>query len=63
MKNKYPKWSSCSGKKKYDTINIANSAGLSQMYNSNFTIQLYIYECEHCKKYHLTSQLTEFKVY
>ena len=53
---------SCFGKKKYKDVIAASDAGKSQIYNSNFTIQLYIYECEYCNQYHLTQQKTDIKV-
>jgi len=60
--NKYPEHSSCSGKKQYNDVLMATDAGRAQMYNNGFKIQLYIYECEYCKKYHLTQQKTEMPV-
>lgn len=60
--SKYPEWLSCYGKKQYDNINEANDIGISSMYNSNYKIQLYIYECEYCNKYHLTNKETDIRV-
>jgi len=60
--NKYPESLSCFTKKKYKDVIAASDAGKSQIYNSNFTIQLYIYECDYCHQYHLTQQKTDIKV-
>jgi len=65
---KYPEHSSCKSKKSYDTINDANDAGKLSMYNAlelnnTLPIQLYIYQCEYCNKYHLTRFETEYKVF
>ena len=60
--NKYPEYSSCSGKKSYKNVLLATDAGKAQEYNSNFTIKLYIYECDYCKCFHLTQQKTEMSV-
>lgn len=59
---KYPESLSCLSKKKYKTIIEASDAGKMQMYNNNYTIQLYMYECDYCKQYHLTQQVTDLKV-
>lgn len=60
---KYPIWVSCSGKNKYKTLNDANLAGKNSMYKSNYSYQLYIYECQYCNQYHLTNQHTENRVF
>lgn len=60
---KYPEWSSCLGKKRYKSIIEASDSGKLQMYNNNNTIQLYIYKCDYCQKYHLTTQVTENRVF
>lgn len=60
---KYPIWSSCSGKKKYDNFDLANNAGKGSMYNNNYEKQLYIYHCQYCNKYHLTNQETKDRVF
>lgn len=59
----YPEYSSCRWKKKYLTIDQANDAGKLQMYNLDYTIQLYIYQCEYCNNFHLTQQETEHKIF
>lgn len=60
--NKYPKYLSCFAKKKYKTVLLASDSGRAQVYNSKFTIKLYIYECEYCKEFHLTQQVTDMPV-
>lgn len=65
---KYPEHSSCRSKKSYDTIDLANDAGKLSMFtalelNNTLPIQLYIYECEYCNKYHLTRFQTNCKVF
>lgn len=60
--SKYPESLSCFGKKKYKDAIAAIDAGKIQIYNSNFTIELYIYECDYCQQYHLTQQKTDIKV-
>ena len=42
---KYPEYSSCTGKKKYDSVIDASDAGKMQMFNNEFKIELYIYQC------------------
>lgn len=59
---RYPEHSSCFGKKRYDSAVLASDAGRMQMYNSGYTIKLYMYECEYCKKFHLTQQKTKMPV-
>lgn len=60
---KHPWWTSCTGKKRYETMNLANNAGKISMYNNGYKSQLYMYECSYCKKWHLTSQVTEDRVF
>jgi len=60
--HKYPEHLSCTGKKKYKSVLDASDAGRAQMYNNKYEIQLYMYECEYCKNYHLTQQKTEMPV-
>jgi len=60
--NKYPEHLSCLSKKKYKTVSLASDAGKTQVYNSKFTIQLYIYECDYCNEFHLTQQKTDMPV-
>ena len=56
---KYPIYSSCTPKKKYSDIIAASDAGKMQMYDRNYEVELYIYQCEHCQQYHLTQQVTD----
>jgi hypothetical protein len=60
---KNPWWTSCSGKKKYKTFELANQAGIQSMFNDNYKNDLYIYECDYCKEYHLTSKETNNRVF
>lgn len=60
--NKYPEHYSCKGKKQYKDVLLASDAGRAQMYNNKFNIQLYIYECDYCKQFHLTQQKTKMPV-
>jgi hypothetical protein len=58
---KYPEYSSCIGKKKYDSVIDASDAGKMQMFNNGFKMELYMYQCGYCEKYHLTQQITDNK--
>lgn len=60
---KYPYWSSCLGKKEFKSLIEASDAGRSVMYNNSNKVQLYIYKCDYCEKYHLTNTETENRVF
>lgn len=60
--SKYPESISCFGKKQYKDIIAASDAGKIQIYNSGYKLELYIYECPYCLKFHLTQQITDTKV-
>ncbi len=58
----------CRSKKSYDTVDQANDAGKLSMYtalelNNTQPIQLYIYDCNVCNKFHLTRFITDMKVF
>ncbi len=60
---KYPYWSSCYGKKAYNSIIEASDGGKLSMHNNSYSNQLYIYACDYCNKYHLTTTPTENRVF